>query len=581
MLLSLGHGDRIVRVDAASPADVQLAKAAQAEPDRKAITGAETATAPRARRGASATGEGDRFGYLFPGAAAQSSVAGAKLDALADAMVDPAGGSGARSRLPIVMTYYGQFIDHDITANTDRDNGTTFTIVGETITPLARDLVVSGITNLRSAKLDLDSLYGDGPLDHPLEAVMRDGARMRVGLETDVTATFPGMERPPLPVDKACDLPRVGPLVKCGPLDPSAVPPELLTPGLPPEESRKALIGDGRNDENLIVAQLHTAMLRFHNAVVDALAPQNLTVRELFLEAQRFVRHVHQWLVINDYLPTLCDAETLAAVLEAKAPLYQRFLEARRSQIPNGTLPMPLEFSVAGFRFGHSMIRNGYDYNRNFGAGGKILGFASLQQLFEFTGKSPNPFLGEPTLPNNWIAEWDRLTADIDAAHDARPIDTQLAPTLLMLPNEGGAPEDLMKHLARRNLRRGWLLNLPSAQSLIGELAAAGFPVTRVLTRDELLSGATGAALADGGFDEATPLWYYVLKEAEIVHGGERLGPLGSRIVAETLAGLVIADPDSYWNREPEGAWRPADDLRPAGVEINRQTDLLRAAGVL
>ncbi|ADG11736.1 peroxidase [Caulobacter segnis] len=580
MLLSLGHGDRIVLVDAASPADIQLARAARAEPDRKAITGAEAALAPRARRGATATGDGDRFGYLFPGAATQPPVAGAKLDALADAMVDPAGGS-ARSRLPAVMTYYGQFIDHDITANTDRENGKTFTIVGETITPLARDLVVSGITNLRRAKLDLDSLYGDGPLDHPLEAVMRDGAAMRVGGETDVTGQFPAMERPPLPADTACDLPRVGPLVAAGLLDPTAVPPELLTPGQPADQSRKALIGDGRNDENLVVAQLHTAMLRFHNAVVVALAPRNLPARELFLEAQRFVRHVHQWLVINDYLPTICDRETLDAVLEARAPLYRRFHEARQGQLPSGALPMPLEFSVAGFRFGHSMIRNGYDYNRNFGAEAKILPFASLDQLFQFTGKSPNPFLGAPTLPNNWIVEWSRLTADIDAVHDARPIDTRLAPTLLALPNENGEPEDLMKHLARRNLRRGWLLNLPSAQTLIGELAAAGLPVSRVLTQDELLSGATGPALTDGGFVEATPLWFYVLKEAEIIHGGERLGPLGSRIVAETLAGLVIADPDSYWSRAPNGTWRPVDDLRPGGLEITRLTDLLRAAGVL
>ncbi|USQ97366.1 peroxidase family protein [Caulobacter sp. RL271] len=581
MLLSLGHGDRIVLVDAASPADAQLAKAARTEPDRTAITGADAAVAPRARRGATATGEGDRFGYLFPGAASQPPVAGAKLDALADAMIDPAGGSAARSGLPPVMTYYGQFIDHDITANTDRENGKTFTIVGETITPLARDLVVSGITNLRHAKLDLDSLYGDGPLDHPLEAVMRNGAAMRVGAETNVTGQFPGMERPPLPVDTACDLPRVGPLVAAGLLDPTAVPPELLTPGQPPNQSRKALIGDGRNDENLVVAQLHTAMLRFHNVVVAELAPRNLPDRECFLEAQRFVRHVHQWLVINDYLPTVCDRATLADVLEAGAPLYKRFHEARQDQIPASALPMPLEFSVAGFRFGHSMIRNGYDYNRNFGAEAKILPFASLEQLFQFTGKSPTPFLGAPTLPNNWIAEWSRFTADLDAAHDARPIDTRLAPTLLALPNEGGAPEDLMKHLARRNLRRGWLLNLPSAQTLIAELAAAGLPVSRVLTRDELLSGATGAALVDGGFDEATPLWFYVLKEAEIVQGGERLGPLGSRIVAETLAGLVIADPDSYWNRQPNGTWRPSDELRPAGVDITRLTDLLHAAGVL
>ena len=575
MLLSLGHGERVVLVDAATPADTQLQIAAQAESDRKAVTGADATEAPRARRGASATGEGDRFGYLFPDAEPLPVIEAARLDALAEAMAEAAG-DVTRSGIPPLMTYYGQFIDHDITANTDRDNGKTFTIVGDSIAPLPRDLVVSGITNLRSGALDLDSVYGDGPLDHPLEAVFRDGPRMRLGQETDVTAKFPQMERPPLPADKASDLPRVGPLVAAGLLDPSAVPAELRTPGLEPIDSRKAFIGDGRNDENLVVAQLHTAMLRFHNAVVDVLpaGPD----RERFLAARQFVRHVHQWLVLNDYLPTICDQQVLQAVLDAGAPLYTQFRQARAGQVPPDSMPLPLEFSVAAFRFGHSMIREGYDYNRNFGQEAKIAPDASLALLFQFTGKSPDPFFGDPTLPNNWIVEWSRFVSPADERHEARPIDTRLSPTLLRLPNETGEPEDLMKHLARRNLRRGWLLNLPSAQSLIAALAAMGLPVGRVLTQAELLSGATAEALIAGGFDAATPLWFYVLKEAEVVHGGQRLGPLGSRIVAETLAGLVINDPDSFWSLDP--AWRPADALRPAGVAVESLKDLLKAAGV-
>lgn len=575
MLMSLGHGERVVLVDAATPADTQLRLAALAESDRKAVTGSDATEAPRARRGASATGEGDRFGYLFPDAPGLPTIEAARLDALAEAMVEAEIGD-ARSGLPPLMTYYGQFIDHDITANTDRDNGKTFSIVGDSIAPLPRDLVVSGITNLRSGALDLDSVYGDGPLDHPLEAVFRDGPRMRLGRETDVTGDFQTMERPPLPVDEASDLPRVGPLVAAGLLDPSAVPAELRTPGKEPIDSRKAFIGDGRNDENLVVAQLHTAMLRFHNAVVDALPAGS--DRERFLAARQFVRHVHQWLVLHDYLPTVCDQQVVQAVLDAGAPLYTRFRQARAGQIPAGAMPLPLEFSVAAFRFGHSMIRDSYDYNRNFGEEARIAGSASLALLFQFTGKSPDPFLGRPTLPNNWIIEWSRFVAPVHEPHEARPIDTRLAPTLLRLPNETGQPEDLMQHLARRNLRRGWLLNLPSAQSLIAALAAAGLPVSRVLTPAELLLGDTAEAVAAGGFDTATPLWFYVLKEAEVVHEGRRLGPLGSRIVAETLAGLVINDPDSFWNVDP--GWRPADALRPAGVAVESLKDLLKAAGV-
>lgn len=589
MLFSINHGERIVLVDVASPPETQLAAAAALEADRKAVTGADATAAPRARRGAASTGDGDRFGYIFPSAPKLAAIDAAKLDALADAMFEQGPPPvQPRSNIPAVMTYFGQFIDHDITANTDRDSGLSFTIVGDTISPLPRDLVVGGITNLRRATLGLDSLYGDGPVSHPLEAAMRDGARMRVGQETDVMPQIPGAQRPPLPADTASDLPRVGSLINAGVLDPSSVPDELMTPGRPAGESRKAFIADGRNDENLVVAQLHVGMLRFHNAVVDELAPGGLDAKALFLAAQRFVQHTYQWLVVNDYLPAICDPDVLASVISSGAPAYQQFFDLRKDQLPHGALPMPLEFSVAAFRFGHSMIRGGYDYNRNFGAEARIAPFASLADLFTFTGKAPVPFQPldfAPTLPNNWLIEWDRFVFSQTETHDARPIDTRLAATLGVLPNEGeGAPpahKALMKHLARRNLRRGWLLNLPSAQALIAELASTGIAISPALTPADLQSGPTGAAITAGGFSEQTPLWFYILKEAEMVHGGQKLGPLGSRIVAETLVGLLINDSDSYWNLEPNGAWRPAKTLSPGGVAITSLADLLRVAGVL
>lgn len=591
MLLSINHGARIVLVNAASPVSEQLAAAARAEPDRKAVTGADVAAAPRARRGASATGDGERFGYLFPDAPILPPIQGALLDALADAMAEQGAPSAAsRSRIPAVMTYFGQFIDHDITANTDRDVGATFTIIGDTITPVDRDEVKKGLTNLRTGALDLDSVYGDGPFDHPLESLLRDGARMRLGVETDVMPSLPTAERPPLPTDAGSDLPRVGPLVSAGLLDASAVPKELLTPSLPASESRRALIGDARNDENLIVAQLHVAMLRFHNAVVAELAPQGLSERDLYEKARAFVRHTHQWLALNYYLPGVCDPAIVGSVLAQGAPLYTDFLK-RHPQPSPGVLPLPLEFSVAAFRFGHSMVRGGYDHNRNFGAERKIAAFATLGDLFTFTGKSPTPFApfaAAKTLPNNWIIEWSRFVGDTDEAHDARPIDTRLSATLLALPNEGEAtpplPFDertLFKNLARRNLRRGWLLNLPSAQTLIERFGPGIIPQSSILTPVQLASGSTGAAVIAGGFETVTPLWFYILKEAEILHDGRHLGPLGSRLVAETLTGLVLNDADSYWTLKPGGSWRPADTLRPGGQAIAKLDDLLRVAGVL
>jgi len=588
MLLSVGHGGRVVLVDAASPPETQLAAAFALEADREAVVGAEGAAAPRARRSAAAALDGDRFGFLFPGSAGLSPIAGAQLDALADVMVEQgAPPATPRTNIPAIMTYLGQFIDHDITANTDRDNGQTFTIVGQTIAPLARDLVVAGISNLRRATLGLDSVYGDGPLSHPLEAVMRDGPRMRLGVETDVMPQLPPAERPPLPADTAADLPRVGPLVAGGLLDPAAVPPELLSPGLPPEQSRKAFIGDGRNDENLAVAQLHLAFLRYHNAVVDALAASGVPAGELFARGRTFVRHSYQWLVVNDYLRQVCDPAVVDAVIAAGAPIYKAFYDARKAQIPAGTLPMPLEFSVAAFRFGHSMIRGAYDFNRNFGAEAKLAPRATLADLFTFTGKAPSPFdpLNTPTLPNNWIVEWARFMGGASEIHNARPIDTRVASTLLALPNEGEDPNippdqvALLKSLARRNLRRGWLLNLPSAQTLIASFAGAGVAIAPLSPAD-LTSGPTGGAL-QGDLVTQTPLWFYILKEAEVLHAGAHLGPLGSRLVAETLVGLAMNDPTSYWGLKPSGAWRPADTLAPGGIAIETLADLLRVAGVL
>jgi hypothetical protein len=242
---------------------------------------------------------------------------------------------------------------------------------------------------------------------------------------------------------------------------------------------------------------------------------------------------------------------------------------------------------VAAFRFGHSMVRSGYDHNRFFGepvAGTPgLIPNAPLDLLFGFTGDGRmlrDPQLGQ--LPRNWVIEWERWL-NIDPSHpgrSTRKIDTNLAPPLLDLVNQPVDTGNIFKNLARRNLRRGYCLNLPTAQSCIAAIAGAGYTAFPQLTPEQLRSGSPQRqqAVAAGGFDTATPLWFYILKEAEVLTDGEHLGPLGSILVADTLVGLVVNDPDSYWNR-PGGAWSP--DKFSQSKPIASFEDMARFCGML
>jgi len=570
MLLSLGHGQKIVKLTPTPPA--ALAPPAALSPDSVPSNKVTGHAAPPTL----GAGQG-RFGYLFGSAVGPSHAIDAEvLDRLADAMIDQGARPDIRAIAPI-FTYFGQFIDHDITANTDGDlQGVAgmLKIDQPVLRPVDRSLVVSAVTNLRNATLQLDSLYGDGPVPTGLEAALRDGAKMRLG---GLTPVPPPEQHQKPPNDGLADLPRVGTLVTAGVINAADVPAELLSGG-PAKDSRKALIGDNRNDENLIVAQLHVAFLRFHNAVLAAQGGG--TTEAAFKKAQALVRHTYQWLVINAYLPAVADQAVINDVIAGKAPLYAEFYEARKAQIAAGELPMPLEFSVAAFRYGHSLIRARYDYNVNF-TGPRA---ATFEQLFAFTGNAATAPIGGfnlPTLPNNWPIDWSRFlgrATDPDFRF-ARAIDTALAPPLSQMVNQGAG---VFQHLARRNLRRGWILNLPTAQTVGASMTAKGHPPARMLSEAEIVDGPITASTLPADlkveFGKATPLWFYVLREAEVINGGARLGPIGSRIVAETLVGLVINDPKSYWHEGAgDGVWKPS----VGGTSVESMEAFLQVAGVL
>ncbi len=538
------------------------------------------------------------------------------LDALGAAMVaqDPSGDSA----IPPVFTYWSQFIDHELTARTDRNTSVSDITVDEAeLKPAPRAEVEHDLLNRRTPALELDAVYGDGlpgqhgwrPRSAPgnnlgLARKMRDGAKMRVGAANLVTGADgqPVGQVPPATDDLNRDLPRIGALLAAGIVTPEDFPESLRTSKT---FEQRAFIGDPRNDENLVVAQFHVAMLRFHNAVVDWLLAQDpqrdrQDTDRLFEDARRIVRWTFQWLVVNQFLKTLLRPDVVDRVLQEGAPLYQRQLGDTKGPF------MPLEFSAACYRFGHSMVRDAYDYNRNFGrkpegGAGFLLPNAPLNLLFRFTGKSPTPFdpagkTPQKVLPHNWIIEWDRFdgTSPRDAADGpgrfTRMIDTHLAQTLGTLPNEGEDEDPidrvslLLKQLARRNLRRGYQLSLPTGQAMARAVGAGA------LSRDELgqaNSAEMTQAMEAGGFLDRTPLWFYVLKEAEVREGGQRLGEVGSRVVAETFIGVLLADPESYlaqnrgWNPSQPVPWAGGGPLKlPDGRTIGAIGDLFRFASV-
>ncbi|MEM6972264.1 MAG: heme peroxidase family protein [Pseudomonadota bacterium] len=588
MLFSLGHGRRVF-----------------AEADPGPVP--EGVRAPCVVQGDGPPGSG-RFGYYFPDATdvGATGITVQSLDALAAAMVEEDGDPAAQnSSIPPIFTYLGQFIDHDVSAGTDREIGLS-TIAAPFFYPQPRAKVSTSLVNLRLGTLGLDSLYGDTPgqgafADRLRELLRfpRDRRKMWIAFPEDVPP-----RRLPKPADGAADVLRLGRLVQ------GAIPPlplaeiEAQSPDIRDtflEEDgtpkvQRAILGDARNDENLIVAQLHLAFLRLHNVLVDHC--DDAAVREeggeaVFEWAQRRVRWTYQWIVINEFLPTVCDPHIVGQVLADEAPLYRAFLT--HCAPPAGSLPVPLEFSVAAYRFGHSMVRGDYDFNPFFGRTTPgfppLLPRAPFDLLFQFTGNGmppmPTPQAGSfDKLPSNWVIDWARFVHRPPLAmpdRSARKIDTRLAPALDRMRNETDLPAEVFQKLATRNLRRGFRLNLPSAQDCIRHLDEEHGIAVRPLSLAELTGGRTGPALCDG-LIEHTPLWFYVLKEAEVQANGEYLGGLGSHLVAQTLVGLIVQDPTSYWNAKGADGQRwspPATAAMPDGDPIDSIADVLKAALVL
>ncbi len=457
-----------------------------------------------------------RFGRMFRNLdpAEYSDVA---LEALAARMIDPeepasAGGGGGwggekadpaqgdNPGIPSGYTYLGQFIDHDITF--------------DPASSLLRSNDPNALHNFRTPRFDLDSLYGEGPDDEPF-LYDRESEKQKMLLET---RTEPPGE---------FDLPR-------------NVPDEV------------ALIGDPRNDENVIVSQLQVAFLRAHNKLVDVVKPAPQVTR--FDEARRQLRWHYQYVVLNDFLRRLVPKAVLDALMPDGSIDWCETCHCRFGH----ALPfIPVEFSVAAYRFGHSMVRPRYDLND------EIVN----RQIFRKGSRRGDgqDLRGFQKLLPKWGVHWPLFFEMDGNPQPSRLIDTKLAAGLFAL-RETDRP-----NLALRNLQRGVALGLPWGEAVARALGE------EPLTADQLdLAGLGVDPQRLPEFAGKTPLWFYVLREAKVLNDGLQLGPVGGRIVAETLICLLAGDPFSFPNVDP--TWTPAKSgLVPHEGDFE-MSDLIRFA---
>jgi hypothetical protein len=417
------------------------------------------------------------------------------------------------STIPSGHVYLGQFIDHDIT----RD-----------IRKLAEaDPDVEHTANHRTSRLDLDVLYGKDPSAVPC-LYESDGCRLKLGSTLDL----PGNGRPPM-ADLLEDLPR--------------------------DVDGAAVVMDARSDENLLIAQLHVLFAKFHNTVLKLLdeqhdlwpGPEGGT---LFQQARRFVTWHYQWIVVNEFLPLICRQAVLADVAQKRFVFFQRPYTQE-----DGPVAIPVEFSVAAYRFGHSMIQTKYFLNDS-------IGLRPTDDIITMTRRGEGINATAPRLPAAYLIGWrDHFFAGLPGQINlAQHIDTFISEVLYELPplavNAFRVQLPILFQIDRARmphplpeitLRRGSKIKLPSGQEFAEYF---NLPVT-IAAENMHAQPEDRDFFRTTGFDHRTPLWYYLLREAAVEPNPEptrgpdfplqKLGSIGSRIVAEVFYQLLNTDADS------------------------------------
>jgi len=397
--------------------------------------------------------------------------------------------------------FLGQFVDHDITF----DRSSPLGVPTEPTTSL----------NSRTPGLDLDSVYGRGPALDPQFYNPADTAKLAIGSN-----------------GRFEDLPR--------------------------DSNLKAIIPEPRNDENLMIAGLHCAMILFHNAVVDRLRSQGVTTN-VFAQAQQLVRWHYQWIVLNELLPLFVSQAVVDDILVNGRKVY--------NPAP-GQQFMPVEFQGACYRMGHSMVRPSYRAN----LAGNPDGTPFFGFIFDPAGQGqadPVDLRGGARAPRRFIGWQTFFDFGDGAVRPNKRIDTHISTPLFNLPLAAIASGDPPTALPQRNLLRQITWSMPSGQSVaqalgIQPLWAQNFPELQQF---------------GFGMPSSTPLWYYILREADVLAGGLHLAGVGARIVGEVIIGLLQLDATSFLRTNP--MWRPTLPRRNGAPTGDfRMIDLLTFAKV-
>jgi hypothetical protein len=423
----------------------------------------------------------------------------------------------------IGYTYFGQFLGHDLTHDT---------------TPMAGPYAEAEKTpNFRTATFDLDHVYGAGPSGSPYLYEGEEGAEtFKIG------ATVPTGYRRDLPIAHG-----------------------------------RVLIGDLediRNLDNLLLRQLHVLFLKFHNEAIHQLEtnPEMERIGDalgggtLFERARSLVCWHYQWIIRHDYLPRILNTE-----------VWQH--QSQRTALRPGTeFSIPIEFSLAAFRFGHSMVRSAYHLNCR---QKRVL----IEELMTLGQKA------EP-IPDDYMLEWGIFFDGLP--YSGPPASSLFIDTSISYAMHGLSAETIRlansreainpSNLPVRTLVRGARAQLPSAQEVVDVLVAQG----KIKIKDRLTSSqltkdtcdGSGSILNKNGLEQKTPLFYYILKEAELKGEALTLGPVGSHIVAEVIQNALEADPNSYLSRVGP-KWRLPRWRFPSGAQdpVNSLIRIVRLVG--
>jgi hypothetical protein len=418
-------------------------------------------------------------------------------------------------------TFMGQFLDHDMTF----DLTSRLAVVTE---PLASP-------NERTPALDLDSVYGGGPL---------------ADQELYVTGSQRSRERPTkLRIESGG-----------------------LFEDLPRNPDMSAIIADPRNDENLMIAGLQAAFILFHNKAVDHVQDRDrhLSSEEVFERARRLTTWHYQWMIVHELLPLFIGQPLVNDILRNGRRFY-------RPEVPF----IPIEFQGAAYRFGHTLVRPSYRANLAGDNGTPFFGM-----IFDEGGEGqtdPIDLRGGARARRRfvgWQTFFDFGPTFTDGPGNPNPairpnklIDTKISTPLFNLPigaiAGGVGPGDPVS-LPQRNLLRQVTWGMPSGQSI-----AKAMNVPMLPPDDRVLRELREYRL---DLEESTPLWFYVLREGAVLGNGLTLGPVGGRIVGEVFIGLLQLDRDSYlWER----GWQPTLPTRSGRVTGDfRMIDFLTFAGV-